>query len=508
MKNIQILIVALAAFALGACSDFLDLKHESNISADNFNKNAEELYASLVGCYNGMQEALYREWAMTELRSDNTRIYARTSTTAIFDVIRQLDLSTIQPINYLVDEYWAGNYHNIERCNTVIRDFAVVDDPDLRAQYKAEAMFIRSYHYFNLVRLFGGVFLVTKPITANEARYMQRSNPEAIYDLIMNDLKEIVENDMLPDVRSGEELGRITLPAAKALLAKVYMTRYPVGSDEYAKAKPLLEEVITAAGNPQSASDLVPFADIFDITNKMNKEIIFAIRYKAGNLGIGSPFGNEFAPANSGTNVINGSGRSYNYPSTSIINAFDANPNDKRKDVSLAEKYYNAQSNTWVDDDETTQCRFVKKYLSPVETVNDGESDWPVIRLADVLLLYAEVTNELEGPTAEAVKYVDMIRERAGLEPLEAGKKANSYYFRTAIRNERRLELAFENQRWFDLLRWGIAVQRITEYYNQEYIYTNLPNSYKPTIVEWQTVLPIPLNVMNINPELTQNYGY
>ena len=67
-----------------------------------------------------MQEALYREWAMTELRSDNTRIYARTSTTAIFDVIRQLDLSTIQPINYLVDEYWAGNYHNIERCNTVI----------------------------------------------------------------------------------------------------------------------------------------------------------------------------------------------------------------------------------------------------------------------------------------------------------------------------------------------------------------------------------------------------
>ena len=275
MKNIQILIVALAAFALGSCSDFLDLKHESNISADNFNKNTEELYASLVGCYNGMQEALYREWAMTELRSDNTRIYARTSTTAIFDVIRQLDLSTIQPINYLVDEYWAGNYHNIERCNTVIRDFAVVDDPDLRAQYKAEAMFIRSYHYFNLVRLFGGVFLVTKPITANEARYMQRSNPEAIYDLIMNDLKEIVENDMLPDVRSGEELGRITLPAAKALLAKVYMTRYLVGSDEYAKAKPLLEEVITAAGNPQSASDLVPFADIFNITNEMNKEIIF-----------------------------------------------------------------------------------------------------------------------------------------------------------------------------------------------------------------------------------------
>lgn len=509
MKTIKKIIVVFSALALGACSDFLDLKHESNISADDFNKNAEELYASLVGCYNGMQDALYREWAVTELRSDNTRIYARTSTTAVFDVIRQLDLSTIQPINYLVDEYWVGNYHNIERCNTVIRDYAVVDDENLRAQYKAEAMFIRSYHYFNLVRLFGGVFLVTKPITADEGRRMQRSNPEAIYTQIEKDLEEIVENEMLPESRSNSsELGRVTMPAVKALLAKVYMTRYAVGTASYAKAKPLLEEVIVSVGNPGSAADLTAFADIFDTTKEMNKEIIFAVRYKAGNLGIGSPFGNEFAPANSGTNVINGSGRSYNYPSTSIIDAFNANPGDKRKDVSLAEKYYNAQSKTWVDDDETSQCRFVKKYLSPVETVDDGESDWPVIRVADVLLLYAELINELQGPSDQAVRYVDMVRERAGLEPLGDEQKSNSYFFRTAVREERRLELAFENQRWFDLLRWGVAVQRISEYYNQEYIYSKLPNGYKPTIVDWQTVLPIPLNVMNINPELTQNYGY
>lgn len=246
-------MMLLAALAMVSCSDFLELKHESNISADDFNRTEDELYTSLVGCYNGMQGALYREWAMTELRSDNTRIYARTSSTSIFDVIRQLDLSTIQPINYLVDEYWAGNYHNIERCNTVLRDYAVV---------------------------------------------------------------------------------------------------------------------------------------------------------------------------------------------------------------------------------------------------------------GDVLLLYAEIVNELEGPTPEAVNCVNMIRERAGLQPLSSEKTANSYLFRTAIRNERRLELAFENQRWFDLLRWGIAVDLIGEHYRQEFIYSNLPNDYQPTIVEWQTLLPIPLNVMNINPELTQNYGY
>ena len=125
-----------------SCSDFLELKHVSNISSDNFNRNEEELYASLIGCYNGMQGALYREWAVTELRSDNARIYARTSTTSIFDVIRQLDIATIQPINYIVDEYWSGCYHNIERCNIVIRDHANVEDKGTGDEYMSEAMFL------------------------------------------------------------------------------------------------------------------------------------------------------------------------------------------------------------------------------------------------------------------------------------------------------------------------------------------------------------------------------
>lgn len=489
-----------------SCSDFLDLKFDSNITAEDFNNNAEELFVSLTGCYNGMQGALYREWAVTELRSDNARIYARTSSSQVFDVIRQLDLSTIQSINYLVDEYWTGNYHNIERCNGVIRDYAVVADPALQNEYLGEAMFIRAYHYFNLVRLFGGVFLVTEPISAEDARKMQRNTSDEIYDRIEADLKQIIEKDMLPAVRPDKELGRITMPAVKAMLAKVYMTRYEVGTTGYTNAKSLLEDVIAAVGNPQNVADLVPFADIFDINKEMNKEIIFAIRYKSGNIGIGCPFTNQFAPANSGANVVNGSGNSFNYPTTSIIDAFNADPKDIRKDITLAERYFNQQSGQWVEDDESSQCRYVKKYLSQTETPLDGENDFPVIRVADILLLYAELINETEGPTTTAINYVNMIRARAGLDPLDEEKTSNSYYFRDAIRNERRLELAFENQRWFDLLRWGNAVERISEYYQQEYIYTRLPE--QPSIVEWQTVLPIPLNVINVNPQLAQNYGY
>ena len=506
MKSYRIIIGLICAFASISCNEWLDLKHESHIADKDFNKNKEELFASLTGCYNGLQGSLYREWAMSELRSDNTRIYASQSSSPIFDVIRQLDISTIQPINYLVDEYWVGCYQSIDRCNKVIRDFHVVDDAVVRAEYKAEALFLRAYQYFNLVRLYGGVCLVTAPITADEAQSTPRSLPEDIYNQIEMDLEEIVEGGMLPDTRVESELGRATMPAAKALLAKVYMTRYDVGSQEYEAARPLLKEVIETVGNPQSGGDLVPYNQIFDINNEMNKEIIFAVRYKAGNMGVGSPFANEFAPGNSGSYVVNGSGKSYNYPSTSIINAFAEG--DLRKDISLAERYFNEGSNSWVEDDKTSQCRYVKKYLSPIQTPNDGESDWPIIRVADVLLLYAEILNEMEGPTATAINSVNIVRERAGIANLAEMQIANSYTFRKAIRAERRVELAFENQRWFDLLRWDIAVETITGYYQTEEIYSRLQNEYKPTIVDWQTILPIPFNVININPEMAQNAGY
>ena len=180
IKTIKYILGVLGICLAMSCSDFLELKHVSNISSDDFNRNEEELYASLIGCYNGMQGALYREWAVTELRSDNARIYARTSTTSIFDVIRQLDIATIQPINYIVDEYWSGCYHNIERCNIVIRDHANVKDASIGDEYMSEAMFIRAYHYFNLVRLYGGVFLVTSPLSPEEAKLMRRAEDSAL----------------------------------------------------------------------------------------------------------------------------------------------------------------------------------------------------------------------------------------------------------------------------------------------------------------------------------------
>ena len=157
------------------------------------------------------------------------------------------------------------------------------------------------------------------------ARDMQRSTVDEVYALIEGDLENIVNNELLPGKMADGDLGRADLNAAKALLAKVYATHYRAGDEKYARAARLCKEVLESesVGNPQSGSDLVAYDKVFDIGNEMNKEIIFAVRYLSGNAGIGSPFGNMFAPVNNGANVIIGTSSGYNTPTDNIIAAYE-----------------------------------------------------------------------------------------------------------------------------------------------------------------------------------------
>ena len=295
------------------------------------------------------------------------------------------------------------------------------------------------------------------------------------------------------------------MPAAKGLLAKVYMTRYEVGSEQYMKAGDLLRSVLASAGNPQSGADLVPYDRIFATDNEMNKEIIFAVRYLSGNVGLGSPFGTLFGPMNNGNNVIMGSPKHYNYPSDDLLSAFNNNGTaenpDKRKAVTLKESYYNATTGL------TVEARWCDKFLSPITTEYDGEKDWPILRVGDVALLLAEWINETTGPTDEAMRYLNMIRERAGVATYTTTDLSSKYLFREAVRKERRLELACENQRWFDLMRWGTAVTTVNNFFASELFYSEYDYTVSP-ISEWQVLLPIPISVININPEVAQNPGY
>lgn len=353
---------------------------------------------AVIGCYGGIHAPLNIEWALTELRSDNTRMNGTRSSNDAFMQLLALDLGTMDASNPNIRTYWEATYQNINNCNSILKPevLAVVENEKKRAQFEGEALFIRAYHYFNLVRLFGPTFLVTEEISIAESLKKDRSSVQATYAQIIDDLKRSV-TDLQDITYSSNDLGRATVLAAKSLLAKVYLTL-----GRYEDAKPLLSDVVTAKGETLN----VKYADVFDTTKEMNDDIIFTVRYKSGSLGIGSPFANTFAPQNSGANVITGSGDGKNYPTKEISAAYSKE--DLRKDVSMADSYYDKSK------DVEAQVAYVKKFLSEVSIRYDAENDWPVIRYADVLLMYAEVLNEVDGPSA-GLKYLNLVRERAGL---------------------------------------------------------------------------------------------
>lgn len=262
----------------------------------SFYKNEAEMNTAVIGCYGGMQAPLNIEWTLTELRADNTRMNSNSSTNDAFLQQQALDLGTMDASNANIRTYWEATYSNINSCNNVLapENLAVVANEKKRAQFEGEVRFIRAYHYFNLVRLFGPTFIVTEELSVAEAMKKDRSSVEATYKQIIDDLQRSVDNleGITYDIA---DLGRVTQAAAQSLLAKVYLTL-----GKYTEAKSLLKAVVDVKGDQLTVS----YSDVFDISKEMNDEIIFAIRYKSGSLGIGSPFANTFAPTKSGANVV------------------------------------------------------------------------------------------------------------------------------------------------------------------------------------------------------------
>jgi len=486
-------IIASLTCIVGLSSCDLNISPDSYIAEEFFFEDEAQVNVAVIGCYGGMHAPLEYEWALTELRSDNTRMNRSSTTNEVNLQLSVLDLSVMGSTNLNIRNYWETTYQNINNCNTVLKpeNISVVTDTKRREQFEGEALFIRSYHYFNLVRLFGPVFLIAENVSVAESMKLGRTPVDKVYEQIVDDLKLSVEK-LTGVTYSSSDIGRATDLAAKALLAKVYLTL-----GRYDEARPLLKDVVEVKGEV-----LVPYADIFDTNKEMNNEIIFTVRYKTGNQGIGSPFANFFAPTNSGTLVIIGSGDGRNYPTTDLIQSYD--PLDKRKDVSLAENYIdNSKPNPIIAD------AYVKKFLSPVTVRYDADNDWPVIRYADVLLMYAEVLNELDGPSA-GLKYLNMTRERAGIASLTPVDVPNRNTFRLELEKERRLELAFENHRWFDLLRWGKAKEVVNSHiHTVEWGFYSTYASEPGYMVDYQLILPIPQNVIDNNSGvITQNPNY
>lgn len=526
-----IIVVSLAVATITSCKKMIDVAPVSNEAVRNFYKNYKEVSVALSGCYNGMQEPLITEWQFTELRSDNSRQRSVNSTTNVNMELNVLNLYNAGAQHQQVYNYWLATYKNIRNVNYVLRSLGVsyqnnqlvfgtptADVTDAqRDELVGQALFIRAYHYFNLVRLYGGVFIVTEPLEASQARKINRSSVNDCYNLITKDLEAAV-NLASPKPYgqiTSTDLGRANSWSAKALLSKVYLT-LPI--PRAADALTLLNDVITNSGYGLESS----FARVFAINNEMNKEILFAVRYKAGLVGLGNPMANMFAPASSGDAVINGDGNGFNYPTTSIFGAYTTSTtsfSDTRKDITMA-VYTNS-----------TTPYYVNKFFSKVIVAGDAENDFTVLRFADVLLMKAEAQG-YDGAAGTSVGLINQIRERAGAGNYATGTFTSAFYkypasginsiassadFQTALLKERRLELAFENQRLFDLMRFGQAVATIRAHYDAEYsAYYGRFNPVIPLPVLQANVnndkllLPIPQREIDTNTEITipQNTGY
>lgn len=445
----KISILILSVLLLSNCTEsFLNVDSQTALTVSTFFRTEADFqqavngtYAPLRTLYNGTAEN--GAWVMGEMHSDNTRYIFNPNYRA---TINQENLADFihEPANGIIELKYTTNYLIIARANQVI---ALIDDADFdqsqKEQFKGEVLFLRALAYFDLVQYFGKVPLHLEPATTREETSLPLAEVDVIYDQIISDASEAAA--LLP-AKSEQEAGRTTSGAAKTLLGNVHVVL-----ENWAAAESVLQEVV-ASNEYDLLSD---YAAVFDPDNKNHAESVFEIQFLEGTGGFASDFIYDFLPrpataeeiaAITGTPDAQAlTTEAYNIPSPDLIAAYETG--DVRQEVSIGE----ARLNSGI-------YPYIKKYVHPHAQQGITNENFPVYRYAEVLLLLAEALNE-QGKPAEAP--LNAVRDRAGLGPTTAsGQEA----LRTAILDERRVELAFENKRWLDLVRTGNAVSVITAY--------------------------------------------
>lgn len=462
MKKILVL-ASLATLLMTSCGDsFFDLEPASSVTIDKVYKTASDYNVAVIGCYAKLQSQVNFYTECCEYRSDNLSLGAPTAGTQDrYDI----DHFTEKPSNGILSSYWANFNNNVYRCNLLLDQIDGANFAEnLKKQYKGEAMFIRALNYFNMYRIWGGVPATKHVVSATEALKVARYSDEQMFDLIAGDLKEIVDNNYLPETYSSADMGRATSGAAKALLGKVYLTFH-----KWTEAKDILSQLI---GKYQLVS---PIAQVFDVDNKNNNEIIFAVHFNKEIEGEGHSYWYNLTNASDDTNQT-----------SSLLNTFPTG--DARKDLIT---YVQVEKNV----------RLMNKfYDTKSPTFKTVGNDQILLRYADVLLMYAEALNEIQYDASEgslALKYLNAVRQRAGISNLTAKQLPTQEKFRKGILVERQREFPYEGQRWFDLVRMGFAKSVMAE------------NGVE--IKDYQLLFPIPqqeIEKVGDKSILWQNPGY
>ena len=467
-------ILFLALLISFSCSDYLEPDPVSFISGDSFYSNDDELETGIFTIYDGLQginddqfddlRSVQGEYMLTEMRSDNTK--SRSGGNAESD-FQQFEIYQIDVLNFVVRNYYESMYNVLHRIHLVLDNLDAASD-ERRAAFEGEAKFVRAYTYFQLVRLFGAVPMpLTQIRPEDEETSFTRIDENIIYAQIVEDLEIAIEN--LDDSFKT----RASRSAARALLAKVYLTIAGdpelnpdvQQTDGYLAARELCEAVI----NEGSFSLMPGYLEVF--TNERNAEIIWAIDFIPDNLETSQNFSLEWTDDGD---------RRLNYTTQNIRSVYAARGETERALFAPS---------------EIVGEFFVTKYLPDGGILEQAGNDWVVLRYADVLLMYVEAVlggNQATGEP-QALTLYNEVRARAGFTTPVTSISRNE------LLEERRMEFAFENQRFFDLVRFGVAGEVLSAH----------SEATGGDFVDTDLLLPIPQNEISLSRGLLeQNLGY
>ena len=415
----------------------------------------------------------------------------------------------------IVDYTWKFGYQGIGRANAVLEN---IDNPkivladSIKIKFKAETRFLRGLIYFNLVTSYGGVPLILKPVEISNAK-LARNTKDDVIKAILEDLDFSIAN--LSTAPFNNENGRPTKQAALGIETRLYLYQ-----GKWAEAAATAQKIIDleATGAVGLSNNYV---SLFDGTNKTDKEVLFAIQSKGASasspdVGEGNilstcyglkatEFGGGWASLSYEEPMFDAFYMKDGKPVTTSP-LYDATKPYENRDQRFYWSFFVPGHASW-NSKPYTPDNYAGAYAElPINTRKwvastdpnyglAGDANFIVVRYADVLLMYAEAKNETTGPDASVYSALNKIRQRAAMPEVTLGLSAAD--MREVIRHERKVELSQEGFRYFDLVRWGIAKQKI-----------NSNSRQKRNWHEYNSLLPIPQSEMNANPNLVQNPGY
>ena len=516
-------VLFLATLLMGtSCKKFLDTKPKDFISPVNYYKTKEDLTRALTGVYDRLGDIrMYARGMYTFMVFSDEFFFRGASTGA--------NSNTLDPSTLELNRQWEAIYTGIERANMLLENMVGADvDQDFFNEVKGQALFLRAYYYFLLVDQYGGVPLKTTFTKSPVEEPLPRASVADVYAQIVKDMKEA--EGLVRTISYYGFNGRVSKTAVQGMLARVFLTMagHPLkDATKYAEARDYAQAVMQSGEhslNPDFKQIFINHsAEVYDI-----KEGLWEIEFSGTNQGIireGGSLGSYLGI--SCANIDTGFGYDNIRANRKLWDAYA--PGDLRRDWAIAPYRFVTTGTTTTRQPWTaTQIydRNPGKWRREYEKLLPRNKDFngtnvPILRYADVLLMFAEADNEAgTGPSLAAYQALNQVRRRGYGKPIavpdptvDAPAGMSKDQFRTYIQNERLRELSFEGIRKHDLIRWGIYVQAMQELAN---VYqTDMPTALRAAalvqvrnVTERSVLFPIPTSEINVNPKVTQNPGW